>query len=205
MEDTATRPARRIGRPLSFDRDRVLEKAMRAFWRSGYESTSIADLTSAMGINSPSLYTAFGDKRALFREAVQRYLTGGGVSPEIFIDGAATARDAAWGLLQGSAIAFTGEDTPPGCLLATSTISCSADAADLQHEAALIRRGIEDRLRKKIADATAEGEVPPETDATSLAGFIMSVVQGMSTLARDGAPREHLLRVAATAMRAWPS
>ena len=177
---------------------------MLAFWRHGYESTSLSDLTSAMGVTSPSIYTAFGDKRGLFREAVRRYLTAGGITPEEFIERAKTARDAARGLLEGSAAAFTGEKTPRGCLLATSTISCSVNAADLQGEVALIRRGIEERLRRKIEDAIAEGEMTPDGNATALAGLIMCVIQGMSTLARDGASREHLLGVAVSAMRAWP-
>ena len=64
---------RKTGRPLSFDRTDVLEKAMRAFWRFGYETTSISNLTTAMGITTPSLYGAFGDKKQLFLEAVRRY------------------------------------------------------------------------------------------------------------------------------------
>ena len=205
MKHAPDQSPRRIGRPLSFDRDAVLEKAMLAFWRHGYESTSLSDLTSTMGISAPSIYAAFGDKRGLFREAVRRYLTAGETTPEAFIEGAATARDAARGLLESSAVAFTGTDTPSGCLLATSTISCSAAAADVQHEIALIRRGIEERLRKKISDAIDACDVPAGSDAGALAALIMAVIQGMSTLARDGASREHLLRVASSAMQAWPS
>ena len=64
---------RKIGRPLSFDRDTALEKAMLTFWRHGYETSSIVDLTTAMGVTAPSLYSAFGDKKRLFLEAVKRY------------------------------------------------------------------------------------------------------------------------------------
>ena len=60
-------PRRARGRPLSFDREVVLERAMRLFWQQGYETTSVGDLTSAMGITAPSLYTAFGDKEGLYR------------------------------------------------------------------------------------------------------------------------------------------
>jgi AcrR family transcriptional regulator len=66
------RPRRKTGRPLSFDRDASLEKAMLIFWRYGYETTSIVDLTNAMGVTAPSLYNAFGDKKRLFLEAVRR-------------------------------------------------------------------------------------------------------------------------------------
>lgn len=204
MEKPASAPRRRKGRPLSFDRDAALHRAMLLFWRHGYEATSLSDLTTAMGITAPSVYAAFGDKRRLFLEAVGRYLSGP-VTSERIIDEAATAQDAAWGLLRAAAAGFTGEDTPPGCLLASSAMSCSADAADVQAELAAIRRGIEARLQARIARGVACGELPPGTDADGLAGHVMAVVQGMSTLARDGAQRGKLLRVADAAMAGWPA
>ena len=88
-------------------------------------------------------------------------------------------------------------------MLASSAISCSAAAADVQGELAAIRRGIEARLKYRIVRAVEAGEMDAETDADALAGHVMAVIQGMSTLARDGAGREKLMRVAATAMLAW--
>ena len=195
-------PAKK-GRPLSFNREAALHQAMLLFWRHGYEATSLSDLTAAMGVTAPSIYTAFGDKRRLFLEAVGRYLSGP-VTSDSIIQGAATAEEAAWGLLQAAAIGFTGAASPPGCLLASSAISCSAAAADVQGELAAIRRGIEARLNDKIAQAVRAGEMAADTDADALAGHVMAVIQGLSTLARDGAPREKLMRVAAAAMQAWP-
>ena len=196
-------PRARKGRPLSFDREAALHQAMLLFWRHGYEATSLSDLTAAMGVTAPSIYTAFGDKKRLFLEAVGHYLSGPVTSNSI-IEGAATAEDAAWGLLRAAVVGFTGVGSPPGCLLASSAISCSAAAADVQGELAAIRRGIEARLNDKIVQAAKAGETAADTDADALAGHVMAVIQGLSTLARDGAPREKLMRVAATAMLAWP-
>ena len=201
MDNPAHAPRAKKGRPLSFDRDAALHQAMLLFWRHGYEATSLSDLTAAMGVTAPSIYTAFGDKKRLFLEAVDRYLSGP-VTSDSIIEAAATAEDAAWGLLQAAALGFTGNDTPPGCLLASSAISCSAAAADVQGGLAAIRRRIEARLHDKIVQAIAAGEL--DADADALAGHVMAVIQGMSTLARDGAPRDKLMRVAAAAMLAWP-
>ena len=203
MENAEPFPRRKTGRPLSFDRDAALHRAMLLFWRHGYEATSISELTASMGVTPPSIYAAFGDKKRLFLEAVARYLSGP-VTPHGIIEAAPTARDAAWGLLNAAATGFTGADTPPGCLLASSAISCSAAAADVQAELAAIRREIEACLCRRIVKAIEAGEINGETDADALAGHVMAVIQGMSTLARDGAAREKLTRVAATAMMAWP-
>ena len=188
---------------MSFDREAALHQAMLLFWRHGYEATSLNDLTAAMGVTAPSIYAAFGDKKRLFLQTVNRYLSGP-VTSDTIIAQAATAEETAWGMLQAAAIGFTGPDTPPGCLLASSAISCSAAAADVQRELATLRRGIEARLNDKVVQGIKAGEMAADTDANALAGHVMAVIQGMSTLARDGAPREKLLRVAATAMLAWP-
>ena len=203
MKTSAPAPRARKGRPLSFNREAALHQAMLLFWRHGYEATSLSDLTAAMGVTAPSIYTAFGDKKQLFLEAVGRYLSGP-VTSDSIIEGAATAEEAARGLLRAAVLGFTGVDTPPGCLLASSAISCSTAAADVQGELAAIRRGIEARLNDKIVQAVEAGEMAAGTDADALAGHVVAVIQGMSTLARDGAPREKLMRVAATAMLAWP-
>ncbi|MFZ6643350.1 TetR/AcrR family transcriptional regulator [Undibacterium sp. TC4M20W] len=194
---------RKKGRPLSFDRDIALQKAMMLFWQHGYEATSLNDLTTALEVTPSSIYSAFGDKKGLFLNAVALYLSGPVTSGTI-INEAATAHEAALGLLNAAAIGFTGKDTPAGCLLASSAISCSVAADDVKVELAKIRHGIETQLREKITSSIKSKQMPAETDAEGLAALTMSIIQGMSTLARDGAPREKLLKVVETAMKIWP-
>ena len=194
---------RKAGRPLSFDRQAALHRAMLLFWRHGYEGTSLNALTAALGVTPPSIYTAFGDKRRLFEEAVQLYSGGDAASAQI-IDGAPTARAAAETLLRAAAHGFTRPDTPPGCLLASAAITGSAESADVQAGLAAMRRRIETHLRRRIAGAAAGGELPAATDAAALAGLVMATLQGMSTLARDGASRDHLLAIGGAALAAWP-
>lgn len=203
MEARTSHRSRKAGRPLSFDRDAALVSAMHLFWRHGYEATSISDLTRAMGITPPSLYAAFGDKRRLFLEAVQRYL-GGLEAIEQRIADAASAREAARELLVSAAIGDTGDDTPPGCLLASSIVTSSSEAEAVRETLADIRRAIEAALRARIERDIREGAVPPGADAEMLAGHVFAVVQGMSTLAKDGAGRGKLLGVVDAVMAGWP-
>ena len=194
---------RKTGRPLSFNRDAALEQAMLTFWRHGYETTSIVDLTTAMGVTAPSLYAAFGNKKRLFLEAARRYAGDPGVLARA-LDAALNARDAAREMLTAAAAAFTGEATPRGCLLASATASGSAASADVQREIADIRRGVEARLRARIERDVATGVLPGDTDVVGLAGLVIAVMQGLSVLARDGAPRASLLAIVETAFQAWP-
>jgi len=196
-------PPRRTGRPLSFDRDAALRQAMLTFWRHGYETASVADLTAAMGISAPSLYTAFGDKKQLFLEAVRLY-AGDPEDTGRRIDKAPSAYDAARALMTVAATAYTGKASPKGCLLASATASGSAASADVQAAVADVRRGIEKRLRVRIERDVEDGVLPPTTQPAALAGLVLAVTQGMSVLARDGASRASLLAMVKAALRAWP-
>jgi AcrR family transcriptional regulator len=196
-------PARKIGRPLSFDREAALEQAMLAFWQHGYETTSVSDLTTAMGVTAPSLYAAFGDKKQLFLAAVQRY-AGAPDDLDRRLDAAPTARQAAEAMLLAAADAFTSDLTPRGCLLASATASGSAGAQDVRNAVAQVRQGIIDSLRRRIDRDIASALLPAGTDAAGLAALVVAVVQGMSVLARDGMARVHLRSLGVGAMAAWP-
>src|SRR2546427_1094856 len=99
------------GRPRAFDPDTALERAMHVFWRKGYEGASLSDLTKAMRINRPSLYGAFGDKEALFRKVLDRYIKG----PACYVQEALTeptARAFAERLLLSAAEKMCGPGNP---------------------------------------------------------------------------------------------
>lgn len=196
-------PRRKTGRPLSFDRETALEQAMLTFWRHGYETTSIVDLTTAMGVTAPSLYAAFGDKRRLFLEAARRY-AGDPEAMAQAIDGATTAYAAARKMLTDAATAYTDDATPKGCLLASATASGSVASADVQRAIADIRESISGLLRARIERDITACVLPPEVNATALAGYVMTVIQGMSVLARDGMPRASLLAIKEVALQGWP-
>ena len=175
------------------------------FWQHGYEATSIALLTNALGIGAPSIYAAFGDKRALFLEALDRYIHTYAAFTERALADEANARDAVERLLRDAAVAYTRPGHPPGCLLITAATNCGPQSADIQAQLRNLRKAGTDALARKITAALRAGELPRGTKARALAVFYSATLQGMSAQARDGASRADLQQIAAAALRAWPA
>ncbi|MFC5663632.1 TetR/AcrR family transcriptional regulator [Kitasatospora misakiensis] len=202
MPTTTSATTAKRGRPRSFDREAALEQALRLFWERGYEATSVADLTTAMGIRPPSLYAAFGDKRALFDEVVARYQEGHGAYATRALAEEPTARAGVARMLREAAAEATDPDRPWGCLLISSTVNCTS--SEVTAAVRELRNSNVRALESLIRADVAAGHEPADTDPAALAQFIATVVQGMSQRARDGATRAELERVAADAMRVWP-
>ena len=198
-------PPKPRGRPLSFDRDLALEKAMHVFWEHGYEAASISDLTAAMGITPPSLYTAFGDKERLFLEALERYGKGPNSYSQRALAEEPTARRAIQRLLEEAAHELTQPCHPLGCMMVMATTNCSVAAEHVQEALAKRReRGVK-LMQARIQRDIDEGELPLGTDTRSLATFYATVYQGMSMQAKDGATQASLMTTVDAAMRAWPA
>ena len=194
----------RTGRPRSFDRDEVLDRAVTVFWQHGYDTTSMAMLVSALGIGAPSIYAAFGDKQSLFLEAVDHYLKTYGAFTVRALTDEPEARDAVQRLLHDAASAYTRPDRPPGCLMITAATNSTPQSEDIAarlraHRAAGLRA-----LEDKIAAAARTGELPAHTDAHALATYYSATLQGMSAQARDGATTADLEHIAEAALKAWP-
>jgi AcrR family transcriptional regulator len=201
----AAKPARKPrGRPLSFDRDAALETAMHVFWERGYEAASISDLTSAMGITPPSLYTAFGDKEQLFLEAIERYALGYGSAGARALNEEPSARGAIERWLTEAANELTQPCHPKGCMVVMAATNCSAAAERVQDALLLRRTEAIASVGRRIQGGIDSGELPADTDANDLANFYATIYQGMSMQAKDGATHESLMATVRTAMRSWP-
>ena len=195
---------RALGRPKKFDPDRALDQALDVFWRNGYESTSIADLTAAMGINPPSLYATFGNKEQLFRKALDRYIQQ---RTEFWNEAqrAPTARGMVEHLMRASADFLTEECNPPGCMLVRGAMLCSEAESAMQREMTSRRALGEVALRERLEAAKTAGEVPADFNPDEFARYIMTVLEGMSVRAAGGATRAELHSVAEMALKAWPA
>lgn len=189
------------GRPREFDVDRALRAALLLFWRHGYEGTSLSALTKSMGIKMPSLYAAFGNKEALFRRALQRYLR----EPASYLPTALrepTAQQVISSLFRGAINMTSNPRHPDGCMLVQGALAAGPESEHVRAELASIRRSAERLLRDRLSAAVKAGDLPPTSDPKALAGFVMTVVWGMSVQAAGGANRQQLLKVAQTAERA---
>lgn len=191
------------GRPRSFDRDVALRRAMEVFWEHGYEGTSITDLTAAMGINSPSLYAAFGCKEQLFREAIAVYEATEGAATTRALADEPTAQRAIEAMLRDNVEAYADPATPNGCMIVLAATVGAVANAGVRELLADNRRQNLSAVAERIERGVEEGDVPPGTDAEAVALFYVTVLQGLSIQARDGASRDTLHAVVDGAMAVW--
>ncbi|CAM3350395.1 TetR/AcrR family transcriptional regulator [Tsukamurella hominis] len=190
------------GRPRSFDRGAALDAAAVLFWEKGFEATSIRDLTERLGVEAPSLYRAFGDKRRLFEEAVAEYdRTYGGFIDLAFAE-EPTAHAVVLRLLAEGPRRYTRTGLPRGCLV----VSGDAGTADAEVTGYMIamRSANVSRLAERIARDIDSGALPATVDALAVARFVFATLNGLAAAAREGVSLEELEAVAAIAAGAWP-
>ncbi|KPZ71268.1 HTH-type transcriptional repressor ComR [Shewanella sp. P1-14-1] len=179
------------GRKRSFDRDIALDKAMRLFWNNGYAATSVANLTSELGINTPSLYAAFGNKEQLFKEVIAHYITQYSEpsfrhitepSDTHFIE---KLRACFYELIQ----VFSDADTPLGCLLTKSMNESDSVAFPEEATAYMKQFGLKTQNFITTLIESEWGITESET-AELQAKYLLSVLYGLSTQVRAGESRQ---------------
>ena len=195
---------RTAGRPRLFDSNKALDRAMQVFWRKGYAGASLSNLTSAMRINRPSLYAAFGDKETLFRKVLDRYSEGPGSHAREALN-EPTSRAVVEKLLRGGADLLTTPGSPRGCLLVQGALTCGNSADSMRRELIARRTAGESALRRRFTRARKEGDLPRNANPGHLARYVVTVIHGMSVQAAGGATRAELRHVADIALQNWPT
>jgi len=198
MEKLATR-----GRPREFDTDEALTAALGVFWRKGYDSASLTDLTEAMGITRPSLYAAFGNKEALFRQALDLYEREKLAYVASALE-APTARGLAERLLHG-AVALISSPGCRGCMGVIASISCQGTDSPIRDAVLERARSSRDALVERMQRAIDEGDFHQPAEAETMTLYLSAVLQGLSVLASGGAATEQLQQVADATLAVWPS
>jgi TetR/AcrR family transcriptional repressor of nem operon len=180
-----TLTGRPVGRPREFDEEQVLTTAMEAFWRKGYEATSLVDLTEATGLNKASLYRVFGDKHQLFMAALQNY------SNIEFRETTAVISDAASPLTNLRAVVQkvcedAGSDK--GCLMINSMVETAPHDPEVKQ---LLQEFGTHRLQAiqgMITQAQVAGEVRAGLEPHKLAVSLMIAFAGSATMIKGFMP-----------------
>ncbi|WP_373634815.1 TetR/AcrR family transcriptional regulator [Yoonia sp. SS1-5] len=178
---------KKAGRPKKFDRDEALLKAIGVFWKQGYEGASMKLLTDGMGINSPSLYAAFGDKHALYLEAIDRYAQNDACAPLVALETEPDIKKAVRAFFEAAIDYSTHHESgAKGCFLA----SCVATSAGhIEGTAELLRDAIEATdtgIAARFDIEKARGTLPPDFPSSDQAKLLFDLRQGLVFRARAG-------------------
>jgi AcrR family transcriptional regulator len=195
---------RKRGRPRVLNRETGLDVAANLFWERGYEGTSIADLTAAMGITPPSLYATFGSKEELFRMALNHSISQQNSQRLQLLDAKIPVYETLKLFLYDIAEGDTQPDKPRGCIVSTAVLQHSEENASVARTTAAMREASIQVLKSRFDRAVSEGELPEGTDTDTLARFYGAVMQGMSAQACDGACTIRLKALVDIALNAWP-
>jgi AcrR family transcriptional regulator len=193
-----------MGRHREFDVDEALDAALCVFWRKGYEGTSYTDLTQATGVERPALYSAFGNKEALFRQVLARYYAD-------YLDyfpaalELPTARQAVEHILKSAAELHTRFQDRRGCLGIHGALAGSDEAAPIQAALIEARAAGEASLRERLECAQREGDLPASADCATLAAYVMTILHGMAVQAKAGFERATLDAIVKQALAGWPT
>jgi TetR/AcrR family transcriptional regulator, transcriptional repressor for nem operon len=188
-------------RTKAFEPEEALEKAMRLFWRKGYESASVQDLVEATGVNRFSLYETFGDKHQLFLAAIDRYAKTRAAGKLEKLEAGKDAREAIREYFDDLVDELCSEDGRRGCFL----LNCAVESAP--HDAKVAKRvGAHfKRLERAFYEALrkSKSKSQPEKDGRlkRVASYLTCCAQGLIVVAKVDPSRKTLGGVVKTALR----
>jgi TetR/AcrR family transcriptional repressor of nem operon len=189
-----------VARPRSFDEDKALDAAIACFWDRGLEATSVRGLAERMGIQGPSLYNAFGDKRQLFARALERYATRSMRERIARLEHQHDPKTAILTFVQDAIERSVSDPRRRGCLLVNSALEVAPHDVELRARIAAYLEEIGAFLRRNVAAAQKAGTVPLALDEADTARLLLGVVLGIRVLARTNPDRALLEGVARPAL-----
>jgi TetR/AcrR family transcriptional regulator, transcriptional repressor for nem operon len=189
-----------VARPRSFDEDKALDAAVACFWSRGLQATSVRDLAQHMGIQGPSLYNAFGDKRTLFASALERYATCTMRERIARLESRHEPKAAIHAFLHEAIDRSVSDLNRRGCLLVNSALEVAPHDAQLRARIAAYLEEIVAFFRRNVVAAQAAGTVPSTLASTDTARLLLGVLLGIRVLARTNPNRALLEGVARPAL-----
>lgn len=188
-----------MARQKEFDREEVLDRALRLFQCKGYEAASLQDLTEATGLSRSSLYDTFADKRALYIAALEHYIErqSGFIRRSLQQPGSKT---------EAIRLLFTHltdeilTDREGGCLVVDASAELASRCPDI---AAVVERTLERNIQafyEAIREAQHQGEIGQERDAYALASFLLNTIHGLRITGRATQDRQLMDRIVQVAL-----
>jgi AcrR family transcriptional regulator len=185
-------PSKR-GRPRSYDPDTALAQAMAVFWDAGYAGTSLDDITAGTGLNRPSLYGAFGDKRALYLHTLERYRALGSAAIKEALAYDKPLREALLRVYDRAlGLYLSGESGARGCFLIGTAVTESVLDPNVRTLLREALREFDGQFEARIRFAVEHGELPRDADPTALARIASAVLHTLAIRARAGEQRKAL-------------
>lgn len=191
-----------VARTKAFDREEALQKAMYAFWRRGYEATSMQDLVDAMGINRQSLYDTFGDKHELYLEALERYRCGEGAAALVALEEPKPLRQRLEKMFEIMIEEAVNDKDRKGCFIANATLELANQDKTVY---AFVEKNFENSVKKfeqVLSVAKAKGELGADKNVKALAVFIVNTIGGLRVTAKASPDRAVLKSIVRTTLAA---
>jgi AcrR family transcriptional regulator len=196
------------GRPRAFEEDKALDAALAVFWRNGYQAASLAELTQAMGISKPSLYTVFGNKEQLYLTALERYREQQLNKHADALAAEPDLKKAMRVFLRSVASMLTAPELPGGCMVVNSAVACDVSALPRRVVAAIGRTVdqssfglLKNRLQEELQNRT----LPEDTSIDRLADYFTAIMCGMAVMSKVGVTAERLFDTIEQALCALPA
>jgi AcrR family transcriptional regulator len=190
-----------MARPKEFNTDEALLRAVGLFCRQGYAATSTDELMQAMGVSRQSMYDTFGDKRALFLQALESYVTNSVQSLRAELEKPGPPLSA----LGNALVAFAERKdmaSVEGCMGLNATSEFGQRDPDVTRILRTAARSQRDTVLRLLTSAKERGELDAEVDIDSAADFFESTLAGIRMAAKAGKPRKALRNIALLARRA---
>lgn len=190
------------GRPRAYDPATALTGATDAFWRQGYAGTSLDVLSDATDMNRPSMYAAFGDKRSLYLQTLDRYIAAADAGIERTLSQERSLAEELRRFYENALSLYLEQGEPPrGCyLLSTATIEATQDP-EVGKKLLNGLRGFERALESRLSYAKTAGELDASADPAALAMIASAVLHTIAIRARAGESRAALMSIAETAIK----
>ncbi|SSW67493.1 TetR/AcrR family transcriptional regulator [Achromobacter agilis] len=182
-----------MARPKEFDEAAALDAAIQCFWSRGYEATSVRDLADAMGIAGPSLYNTFGDKRKLYRQALEHYVERGFCNRVRRFESELAPRAAIEAFFDEIIELSLADDQRKGCMIVNSALELAPHDAEFQAALANVLRDMEAFFHRCVEAGQGSGAISAALPADDLARMLLGLLMGLRVLARSR-PEPELLR-----------